>query len=73
MSNWVSGALYHYYSKGLITWQISSRAEISRIYRICEEEPTFFGPPVITPMPAPVDQVDDEGEMAEIQKKPKIH
>ena len=35
--------------------------------RIYEEEPTFLGPPVITPMPVPVDQVD-EGEMAEIQK-----
>ena len=28
--------------------------------RIYEEEPTFFGPPVITLMPAPVDQVDEE-------------
>jgi len=34
------------------------REAMARIY---EEEPTFFGPPVITPMPAPVDQVD-EGE-----------
>ena len=40
------------------------REAMARIY---EEEPTFFRPPVITRMPAPVDQVD-EGEMAEIQK-----
>jgi len=44
------------------------REAMARIY---EEEPTFFGPPVITPMPAPVDQVD-EGEMAEIQRRQKI-
>ena len=44
------------------------REAMARIY---EEEPTFFGPPVITPMPAPLDQVD-EGEMAEIQKRQKI-
>ena len=41
------------------------REAMARIY---EEEPTLFGPPVITPMPAPVDQVD-EGEVAEIQRK----
>ena len=45
------------------------REAMARIY---EGEPTFFGPPVITPMPAPVDQVD-EGEMAEIQKRQKIN
>ena len=44
------------------------REAMARIY---EEEPTLFGPPVITPMPAPVDQVD-EGEVAEIQRKQKI-
>ena len=44
------------------------REAMARIY---EEEPTFFGPPVITPMPAPMDQVD-EGEIAEIQKRQKI-
>ena len=44
------------------------REAMARIY---EEEPTFFGPAVITPMPAPVDQVN-EGEMAEIQKRQKI-
>jgi len=44
------------------------REAMARVY---EEEPTFFGPPVITPMPAPVDQVD-EGEMAEIQRRQKI-
>ena len=44
------------------------REAMARIY---EEEPTFFGPPVITPMPAPLDQVG-EGEMAEIQKRQKI-
>ena len=41
------------------------REAMSRIY---EEQPTFFRPPVITPMPACVDQVD-EGEMVEIQKR----
>ena len=44
------------------------REAMARIY---EEEPTFFGPPVITPMPALVDQVD-EGEMAEFHKRQKI-
>ena len=44
------------------------REAMARIY---EGEPTFFGPPVFTPMPALVDQVD-EGEMAEIQKRQKI-
>ena len=44
------------------------REDMARIY---EEKPTFFGLPVITPMPAPVDQVN-EGEIAEIQKRQKI-
>ncbi|KAJ7386716.1 hypothetical protein OS493_006728 [Desmophyllum pertusum] len=42
------------------------REAMARIY---EEEPTFFGPPVITPLPAP-DQVD-ENEMADIQRRQK--
>ena len=33
------------------------REAMARIY---EEEPTFFGPPVITPMTTPVDQVDEK-------------
>ena len=42
------------------------REAMARIY---EEEPTFFGPPAITPLPAP-DQVD-ETEMADIQRRQK--
>ena len=44
------------------------REAMARIY---EDEPTFFGPPVITPLPAPSDQIDQE-EMAEIQQRQKI-
>jgi len=38
---------------------------------IYEEEQTLFGLPVITPMPAPVDKVDEE-DMAKIQRRQKI-
>ena len=38
---------------------------------IYEEDLTFFGPPVITPMTTPVDQVDEKGD-AEIQRRQKI-
>ena len=38
------------------------REAMARIY---EDQPTFFGAPVITPLPAPSDQIDQE-EMAEI-------
>ena len=44
------------------------REAIAWIY---EDEPTFFGPSVITPSPAPSDQIDHE-KMAEIQQRQKI-
>lgn len=39
--------------------------------RIYEDEPTFFGPSVITPLPAPSDQIAQE-KIAEIQQRQKI-
>ena len=46
----------------------SVREAMARIY---EDEPTFFEPAVITPLPAPSDQIDLE-KMAEIQQRQKI-